>query len=201
MGFDDRVRDASPTRTRRAVLASGLALGVGSVAGCLGQGQAEPTPTPVDLDGQKLDDEGGMVIGLHGGPNGQLFYPEPVTDHGNPAWFHTLTFGLFPFYFRQLSKGREPTAIYATDYSSFDYEVAERDGRPALPAPTAAATFGNARELTYVYGSEARGGMGPALVPFSDGADADGFVDRFGGDRIAFDDIDEGFVARYKQHG
>jgi hypothetical protein len=95
--------------------------------------------------------------------------------------------------------GNEPTAVYATDYSTDEYEVAERDGRPVVPAPTGAETFGNARELTYVHGSEVRGGMGPALVPFSEGADADAFVSRFGGERIAFDDIDEGFVARYGQ--
>lgn len=197
---DDTRRPAAVARaTRRGLLASGGALALGSLAGCLGSGDAAATPTPVALDGEKQDDEGGMVIGLHGGPNGQLFYPEPVTDHGNPAWFHTLTFGLFPFYFRELAAGNEPTAVYATDYSTVEYEVAERDGRPVVPAPTGAETFGNARELTYVHGSEVRGGMGPALVPFSEDADADAFVSRFGSERIAFDDIDEGFLARYGQ--
>jgi nitrous oxide reductase accessory protein NosL len=192
----------SSTVTRRRLLAS---LGTGTVAGsagCLGAfgSDSAETPDPVDLSGGKFDYQGGMEIGVHGGPNGQIFYAdnEPTSRHatGNSedaredlAWFHTLVQGLFPYHFERLNRGWEPTAIYATDYSRVDWDLSGGDGPQQLPSPTAPDTFGDATELVYVAESDVIGGMGPELVPFSDTAEADSFASDYGGRTLEYDDI------------
>lgn len=101
--------------------------------------------------------------------------------HDDPAWFHTLAFGLFRYHVRHERRGWETTAIYVTDYSRADGEPTERDGRLYMPAPTAAGTFGDGRAMTYVMESEVYGGMGPERHPFSAAADARAFVEAHGG--------------------
>jgi nitrous oxide reductase accessory protein NosL len=152
---------------------------------------------PVDLSGGKYDDHGGMVIGRHGGANGQVFYAENAPDRGeNPAWFHTLVFGLFPYHFGRLDRGWEPRVVYVTDFSQVEYELTERDGRLQMPSPTAAETFGEAADLTYVAESEVMGGMGPALHPFSDEAEAEAFAAEHGGIALSFEEIDPVIIER-----
>lgn len=174
--------------------------GAAAVAGCSNDdgGRSAATPTPIDLDGQKRDDRGGMVIGYHGGPNGQIFYVDNSPEgHENPAWFHTLVFGLFPSYFERRQMGWEATAIYVTDYSTVEYDLSADD--MTMPAPTAAETFGDATAMTYVAGSEASGGMGPELLPFSAVADADSFVENYGGRTVGFEDITPEMLAEYRR--
>lgn len=187
---------------RRRVLQSLGVLSGGTLAGCLDGfgGTSTATPTPVDLSGQKRDDRGGMVIGNHGGPNGQLFYEAASPDgHDNPAWFHTLAYGLFPYYFDRRERGWNAVAIYATDYSTVDYEITTTRGRTTISAPTAPETFATAQTLEYVVGSEVRGGMGPGLLPFSERRDAEAFVGDHGGRIRSFDDVTVDFIREYTQ--
>jgi nitrous oxide reductase accessory protein NosL len=188
---------------RRTVVLLGSLVCTSSLGGCLGAfpGQSgRATPTPADLSGHKLDDEGGMVIGNHGGPNGQIFYASNSPDgHDNPAWFHTLTFGLFPYYFEHKRAGWEATVIYVTDYSTVDYTISRGDGQKGISAPTAPETFGDATAMTYVIESEVSGGMGSALLPFSSSDDARTFVDDHGGQTIAFEEITPVFIAKYTE--
>lgn len=191
---------AQSTATRRHIVQT---LGTGTVvglAGCLDAfGSNSETPDPVDLSGGKFDYQGGMEIGVHGGPNGQIFYAdnEPTSRHatGNSedarddlAWFHTLVQGLFPYHFERLNQGWEPAAIYVTDYSLVDWELSG-GGPKQLPSPTAADTFGDATELVYVAESDVIGGMGPELVPFSDADEANSFADTHSGRTLDYDDI------------
>jgi copper chaperone NosL len=182
---------------RRTALGTFGSLLCSGIAGCLG-GTTADRPDPVDLSGGKADDQGGMLIGKHGGPNGQIFYENNSPEgHDNPAWFHTLAFGLFRYHFRHERRGWEASAIYVTDYSLFEYDLQERDGRLYMPSPTAAETFGDARDVTYVMDSEVYGGMGPALIPFSVDGDAEGFVGDHGGQTVAFDDITPQLIGEY----
>lgn len=194
------VRQDTDMRRRRILAGAGPLL-TATTAGCLGGlgGNSSERPEPVDLSGQKLDDRGGMVIGQHGGPNGQIFYRSNAPEgHENPAWFHTLSYGLFPYYFTHRKQGWTADAIYATDYSVVDEPIAEQGDRPRLAAPTAPETFADATSLTYVIESDARGGMGPALVPFSEPADADSFVDEHGGRTLAFEDVTPQLLSEYR---
>jgi nitrous oxide reductase accessory protein NosL len=139
-----------------------------------------------------------MVIGNHGGPNGQIFYEEhSPEDHDNPAWFHTLTFGLFPYYFEHERRGWEATVIYVTDYSTVDYSIQTGKSRTTISAPTAPETFADATEMTYVIESDISGGMGPALLPFSVSDDAEAFISNHGGQTITFDEITPVFLSEY----
>lgn len=179
----------------------GALLGTIGLSGCLsltGGRSDRRVPEPVDLSGTKTDDQGGMVIGNHGGPNGQIFYEEhSPEDHDNPAWFHTLTFGLFPYYFEHKRRGWKATAIYVTDYSTVDYSIQTGMSRTTISAPTASETFADATEMTYVIESDISGGMGPALLPFSVPDDAETFISNHGGQTLTFDEITPAFLREY----
>ncbi|MXR51593.1 hypothetical protein GRX03_08250 [Halovenus sp. WSH3] len=205
---------------RRTVLQTSAAVGVASVAGCLGASgsNAEDRPDPVDLSGTKFDYQGGMEIGTHGGPNGQIFYrdnqPKPVAgaaslrltheghgdegsesgDQANLAWFHTLVHGLFPYHFERLDRGWDAQVIYVTDYSTVEWELPEDSSRPTMPSPTGAETFADAETLYYVGESTVMGGMGPALHPFSEESDARSFAEQYDGTVYEFGDIDRTLI-------
>lgn len=198
--------DRSPISRRRALQTVGVCT-IASSAGCLRAIQLDGgnDPEPIDLSGGKLDFHGGMKIGMHGGPNGQIFYrdnePEPMggasaspETRDNVAWFHTLAHGLFPYHFQQTNQGWNAEIMYVTDYSAVDWEVFERDGNEYMPAPTDPESFANATELSYVAGSDVMGGMGPELHPFSDSDDASDFTDTYGGQVITFDDINRRMI-------
>jgi copper chaperone NosL len=195
------VQHTTTRPSRRVVLAS---LGVGlaaAVAGCTKSSTTrESIPDPIALDGGKQDDQGGMVIGDHFGPNGQIFYRKNSPErHENPAWFHTLTAGLFPYYFEHRRLGWEAVAIYVTDYSIVDFDLIDEAGKTYISTHTAADTFGFADEMMYVAGSGVLGGMGKELIPFSEDADAEAFVDTHGGSTVDFDTITAEWLGDYLQ--
>jgi nitrous oxide reductase accessory protein NosL len=188
-------------RRRTTLVACASLFAASGSSGCLGGvtgATGGTTPTPFDLSGSKADDRGGMVVGRHGGPNGQIFYERNgPAGHDGPAWFHTLASGLFPYHFERERRGWTAAAIYVTDYSTVDYDLFEGDGRAHMPSPTGAETFGDGTTATYVGGSSVFGGMGPDLFPFSDAADARAFVDRHSGRTITFDEITPHLIAGY----
>jgi len=192
-------------RNRRQFITAATTVSLLSIAGCAqNEGADRQTPDPIDLSGQKTDFQGGMVIGDHGGPNGQIFYeetePKPRQGAGverdssdNLAWFHTLVYGLFPYHFEMRNSGAEAAAIYVTDYSTVDWELSS--DTMTMPAPTSPETFANATELTYVVGSDARGGMGSTLLPFSNSDDAAQFISEYDGRTISYGEIDRTLIS------
>lgn len=149
---DADVRTASGPGRRRFLEAIGSA-GLAVVAGCTGRGdEITETPEPVSLGGSKQDDQGGMIIGEHFGPNGQIFYRdhEPA-GHDNPAWFHTLAHGLFPYYFEHERRGWEAQAVYVTDYSRVDYTVTEAQGQTFILARRARDVRGRIRDAVRLW--------------------------------------------------
>ena len=207
MGLEFGQRSVSRRHTVHAI-GTGVAIGL---AGCLG-GSRDSDPEPVDLSGQKTDYQGGMVIGDHGGPNGQVFYadarPEPrqgpaedSEDTAHLAWFHTLAHGLFPYHFDMVADGAEATAIYVTDYSLVDWKIPDGTERKKMPAPTAPETFADATGLTYAVETDVMGGMGPELLPFSDDGEAETFADNHDGRTLEYDDIDRSLVEGIQMTG
>ena len=196
-------------RNRRQFITAATTVSLLSIAGCAqNEGAGRQAPDPVDLSGQKTDFQGGMVIGDHGGPNGQIFYeetePKPRQGAGvegnspdNLAWFHTLVYGLFPYHFEMRNSGAQAAAIYVTDYSTVDWELSS--DTMIMPAPTSPETFADATELTYVVGSDARGGMGSTLLPFSNSDDAARFISEYNGRTINYDEIDRTIISGIRQ--
>jgi nitrous oxide reductase accessory protein NosL len=192
-------------RNRRQFITGAATAGLLSLAGCAQSERASgQPPDPVDLSGQKTDFRGGMIIGDHGGPNGQVFYqetePKPRQGAGvagdfpdTLGWFHTLVYGLFPYHFEMRNSGAEAAAIYVTDYSIVDWELSS--DAMTMPSPTSPKTFADATELTYVVGSDARGGMGATLLPFSNSDDATRFTDEYNGRTISYNAIDRELIS------
>ncbi|MFB6256742.1 MAG: nitrous oxide reductase accessory protein NosL [Haloplanus sp.] len=139
-----------------------------------------------------------MVIGKHGGSNGQrLYVDDGPGGHGDPAWFNALVFGLFRYYFAYERRGWKVTAVYITDYSLVGDEPAERDGQSYMPAPTAAETFGDAAAMAYVMESDVFGGTGPERHSFSAAADTRALVEAHSGRTVTVDEITPQLMARY----
>lgn len=199
--YGPAVRPQNEITRRRLVATTGAGIG-SALAGCLGSGgdSAAETPDPVDLSGGKQDDQGGMVIGEHAGPNGQIFYQNNSPDgHDNPAWFHSLVGGLFPYHFEKERHDWDTAAVYVTDYSLVEYELTTQNGQTFISSHTAPESFAPAREVRYVAGSDARGGMGKELIPFSDEGDVTEFTSDYGGDMVEFEDVDADFVQEYRR--
>lgn len=112
---------------RRAVLAlAGSA--AAALAGCSGGERSttescQNSPEPASIGGESSD-SGGMVVGVHPGPVGEIFYcRHGPSGHENPARFASLNPGFFHYYFVHRRKGWRVAALYVTDYSTADYRV------------------------------------------------------------------------------
>lgn len=197
-------QSASGVSRRQFIAASGSGC-VLLTSGCLGArfggsnpSEGRPRPDPIDLSGGKADDYGGMKIGEHFGPNGQIFYEERSPEgRENPAWFHTLARSLFPYHFERERRGWNARAIYVTDYSRVDYDLEEGGGQTFISTHTAAESFSGAQDVRYVAGSDVLGGMGADLIPFSDDSDLDQFREAHGGNVVEFPDITPEFIGGY----
>ncbi|MFU8868359.1 type II restriction endonuclease, partial [Natronococcus sp.] len=164
---------------RRLLTAAGTTAAVG-LAGCLGSDDdaSEEPAEPIALDEGATCDACGMVIEEHYGPAGQLFYSEPE-DRDGPARFDSLT-ELVAVHEERVARGEELREAFATDYSSVEYRLEERDGTTYVSTHVEADAFADATELVYVVGSEVEGAMGEEFVPFSSRDDASAFAEEHG---------------------
>lgn len=170
-----------------------------SLAGCLGglTGGSGEAPDPISLTGGLPCDVCGMIIEKHPGPNGQIFFESGSPDgHDNPARFDSLKQCYFPYKLEQQQGGKSIAAGYVTDYSSVDYDVTTQGGTTTISSYTEPESFARAKDLQYVVGSEVDGAMGPDFIPFSKRGDAQSFADEYGGEIVAYGDIDEGLIGR-----
>ena len=183
---------------RRSLLLTGGAAMATAFAGCVGGGGMDDgaVPDPVAIGAGVQCDACGMVIGNHPGPSGELFYRDrSPADHDNPAWFDGLKSCLFPYYFEKDRLDWSLAVGYVTDYSTVEYTVQSEGSDRYISSHTDAASFAEMSALTYVVDSVVQGAMGPDFVPFSDPADADAFAAEYGGDVIAFEDIEPSLLS------
>lgn len=179
-------------RTRRAVLTTMAVVGVGGLAGCLGNGRDGPEPISLD-DGQECDNCG-MRIEMHPGPVGEAFYGDdappslPDDRENGVAWFCSSTC-TYTYLLENEERGYEPQIGYGTDYSNVDYELTEDDGTTVISAHLDAAAFADLRDLHFVANSDVEGAMGGSLIGFSNADDASAFADEHGGDVITHEDV------------
>lgn len=184
--------------TRRRVLATVAAGGIGAVAGCLGDDREGPDPVALD-DGQACDNCD-MRIDMHPGPVGQAFYgaeaPESLPDdrEDGVAWFCSSTC-TYSFLLEESERGHDPDISYGTDYSTVEYELHEDDGTDVISAHLDAEAFADLHTLTFVVDSDIEGAMGSSMVGFSDREDATAFADEHGGELFEHDEITRELIA------
>lgn len=188
----DRQHLDATGRTRRTILATVAAGGIGTIAGCLG-GDREG-PDPVALDQGQSCDHCNMRIEMHPGPVGEAFYgddaPQTLPDdrENGIAWFCS-SFCTYTYILENEERGPEPQISYGTDYSSVDYEIQENNGATVISAHLGADTFADLHDLSFVVNSDVEGAMGGSLIGFTDEDDASAFADEHGGEIISHGDV------------
>lgn len=172
--------------SRRRILTVAGAGSVVALAGCLGED--EDAPDPVSLDEGQACDQCGMVIDDHPGPAGQIYFEggRPEGRDG-PARFCSGVC-TFEYHFDAEDDGSTPIETYLTDYSGVDYSVSDEE-EPFISAHLAAEYFAPASTLQFVVETDVRGAMGPDLIPFGDGDDADDFAAEYDGTVISEGEI------------
>ena len=179
-------------RTRRTVLTTIAAGGVGALAGCLGGDRSGPEPVALD-QGQSCD-YCNMRIEMHPGPVGEAFYGDdvppslPEDREDGIAWFCSSTC-TYNYLLENQERGYEPQISYGTDYSSVDYELTDDSGTTVISAHLSAEAFADLRDLDFVVNSDVEGAMGSSLIGFTDSEDASAFADEHGGEILTHGDI------------
>ncbi|OUS27980.1 nitrous oxide reductase accessory protein NosL [Thalassotalea sp. 42_200_T64] len=115
----------------------------------------------------------GMLISNFSGPKGELYRK----DRGETVHKFCSTRDMFSFYLDPENK-RNVTSIYVHDMSKMPWDE-PNDGY-----------FVDARVAWFVVGSSKTGAMGKTLASFSKEGDAKAFSREFGGDVLAFDNVD-----------
>lgn len=113
----------------------------------------------------------GMIIGNFPGPKGEAY--SSTTD--NVEKFCS-TRDLFSFILQPENK-RQIREVYVHDMSKTNWDKPSDE------------KFIDAREAWFVIGSSKKGAMGKTLGSFSDKADAEVFIQEFGGKLYRFDEI------------
>ncbi|RAW44498.1 nitrous oxide reductase accessory protein NosL [Halorubrum sp. 48-1-W] len=183
----------SSTASRRRVL-GGIAGGVPFVlAGCLGAGGDGDRDSiePISLDGERACDECGMIVRDHPGPVGQVHFADDEPEGGRPAHFCSSVC-TYTYRFDAEDAGRDPLVTFLTDYSLVDQEVFEEGSDVMFSSHVESSAFSRSTELTVIADSDVVGSMGPELIPFSEAADVEAFVDEYGGEPLDAEAVDRG---------
>lgn len=151
-----------------AVLSSIVAL-----TGCSADANQGPAPEPFTLTAEAAGHYCQMVILEHDGPKAQMF----LDGLQNPLWFSQVRDGLARM--KSAERTSEILVLYVNDMGA-----ARSWTEPGID------NWITAESAYFVVGSDAVGGMGaPELVPFSDQAKAEEFMQTRGGEIMRFADI------------
>ncbi|WP_298849982.1 nitrous oxide reductase accessory protein NosL [uncultured Ruegeria sp.] len=130
-------------------------------------------PDPIDLTPDALSFFCQMNIAEHGGPKGQIHL------EGYPAPLFFAQVRDMVAYLKSPERDADITAVYVSDMG-----VAPSWRQPGI------SNWIAADGATFVVGADVAGGMGAReVVPFSDPADAQAFVDTYGGTTMRLPDI------------
>lgn len=177
--------------SRRRVLGGLATMGIASVAGCLGDNEEIDT-RPVSLTDGQTCAVCGMEIAGHHGPAVQAFYDDHPVDGDPPVGFDSVH-EFVSFDGDQLARGNERLAAYATDYSTVEYEVHQRDEGAYISTHAAADDFVEVDELHYVIESELLGAMGGDAFPFSDSDEAEQVAEEYSGTVVDWQTVSQTF--------
>ena len=141
------------------------------LGGC-GEEPIAEVPSPQALTRDAVGYYCNMIVADHAGPKGQIF----LADRDTPLWFtsvrDTLAFTMLP------GEPKNIAAVYVNDTGQASWPV-------SVPGD-----WIDARRAWYVIGGDVVGGMGASeAVAFAHRADAEAFVNKYGGAVVAFGDI------------
>lgn len=136
------------------------------------------TPVPVDLTPDALSFFCQMNIAEHGGPKGQIH----LDGYPTPLFFAQVRDMVA--YLKSPERDAEITAVYVSDMG-----IAPTWRQPGI------SNWIAADDATFVVGADVAGGMGAReVVPFADPADAQSFINKYGGAPLPLSDIPEAEV-------
>jgi len=165
-------RPASRRRVGLAAIAAAALL----LAGCGADKAGGGSVVPVEIDASTSCSLDGMVLADYPGPKAQIHYdgqPQPE--------FFCDTVEMFSIYLRP-EQARRVAAMYVQDMGKADWDNPKDH-------------WIDARQALYVQGSKRHGSMGPTIASFGSEADAQKFIETYGGRLLRFDDVKPDMVA------
>ncbi|WP_298727339.1 nitrous oxide reductase accessory protein NosL [uncultured Ferrovibrio sp.] len=155
-----------------------LILAAGLLAGCKDEASSSAPPPPHVLTADAIGNYCGMNVLEHPGPKAQIL----LTGWPEPIWFSSardaFAFTMLP------EEAKNIAAIYVSDMAR-----AESWENPGI------ANWIEARQASFVIGSDMRSGMGAAeAVPFGDRAAAERFAAQYGGRIVSFSEVPSDYI-------
>jgi len=132
-----------------------------------------------------------MIIADHPGPVGQIHFEDDEPEGGRPGQFCSSTC-TYTYRFDAEDAGRTVRAAFLTDYSLVDQEVFQEGSDTMFSSHVEREAFSRMIDLTVVARSEVVGAMGPELIAFGEEEDVESFVEEYGGEPMAAEDVDRG---------
>jgi len=182
--------ETEPLSVSRRRLLAGVGAGLSlAAAGCLGDESA--SITPVSLDGERACDQCGMIIADHPGPVGQIHFEDDEPEGGRPGQFCSSTLHV---HLPVRRRGRGTNRPGGVPHRL----LARRSGGVSGGSDTMFSShvereaFSRMIDLTVVARSEVVGAMGPELISFGEEEDVESFVEEYGGEPMAAEDVDRG---------
>lgn len=153
-----------------ALGALGAVGALGTLAGCSPRESGAGAPAPQEITAATVCELDGMLLADYPGPKAQIHRVGATTPE-----FYCDTVELFATLLRPEAV-HAVAAAYVQDMGRADWE------RPQ-------GQWIDARQAFYVRGSKRRGSMGPTLASFAQQADAQRFIDQWGGTLLRYADI------------
>ena len=161
-----------PCHCRRQFLVRGAAavLGAFSLPGCGERTGAAQALTPGEIEAGTSCELDGMLLADYPGPKAQVHYAgqtAPVFFCDTVELFNTLL---------QPEQVRKADAVFVQDMALANWNQPQ-------------GHWIDARTALYVLGSKRHGSMGPTLASFAQAADAQLFIQQWGGRQLRFDEV------------
>lgn len=161
----------------RTLLAA-IFVSLAALLSACGEEEKAEAPAPQALPATAIGHYCGMLVAEHSGPKGQII----LKSRAEPVWFSsardTFAFTMLP------EEAKNIAAIYVSDMAR-----AESWENPGI------ANWIEARQASFVIGSDMRSGMGAAeAVPFGDRAAAERFAAQYGGRIVSFSEVPSDYI-------
>ncbi len=164
-------RAADACGERRLLLGLLALASVAPLAACGREGEGGAASTgPAEIARNTSCELDGMLLMDYPGPKGQIHYADSPRPYFYCDTVETLNVLLLP------EQVRKVTAVYVQDMGKADWDNPK-------------GAWIDARNALYVQGSKRKGSMGPTFATFSEEADAQAFIQQYGGKLLRMSEI------------